>query len=351
VETHRLKAGTNNGSRKTAAAGAVRRDQPLAPAWPSFAGQAQFVGTSPSGKVAIFVDPTLGDPGLQNARDLLADADRVVAANDALFGQPGGQVSVIIFALGGVTDGTGGADHGGCDFDSGGAIEVCASFGNSPRVSALFEAELSECSMGGNLCGCSTGEALSRWCAAVVGQNALSDFTTAPGWFQDGMPNYVDQTDPTDQNADSTGCGMAFLSWLMSQGQSLNAIAQGMVTLGDSGTLAQLYANLTGDDASNAWPNFSAAVQGLGDVTSDDPFGGAAQPAQLKHLPPWTVALAGKVFSTILADIAAGKQEHQIVASVRAAMLSKPGRPVPARAAKACVVGSRRLVPPGTRLG
>ena len=85
-------------------------------------------------------------------------------------GQPaaGGPVSVIIFALGGATDGSGGVDHGGCDYTTGAAIEVCASFGNSARVSALFEAALSECSMGGNLCGISTGEALSRWCAEVI---------------------------------------------------------------------------------------------------------------------------------------------------------------------------------------
>ena len=77
-------------------------------------------------------------------------------------------------------------------------------------VSALFEAELSECSMGGNLCGVSTGEALSRWCAAVISNNALSDFATAPQWAQDGEPDYVNQTDPTDQSADSTGCGISF---------------------------------------------------------------------------------------------------------------------------------------------
>jgi len=349
METHRLKAGTNNGSRKAPVAGAAHRDQPAAPAWPSFTGPSQFVGTSPSGRVTIYVDPTLGDPALQNARDLLADAERVVAANDALFGTQGGSVSVVVFALGGVTDGTGGADHGGCDYDSGSAIEVCASFGNAARVSALFEAELSECSMGGNLCGVNTGEALSRWCAATTSANALSDFATAPTWFQDGAPNYVDQTDPTDQDADSTGCGMAFVSWLMSQGYGLSDIAQAMVALGDQGTLAQLYANLTGDASSNAWPNFIGAVQNLGAITSDDPFGGAAQPAQLKQLPPWTVALAGKVFSSILADIAAGKQEHQIVAGVRAALTSEPAaRRVPAKvkARGECVVGSRRLVPP-----
>ena len=134
----------------------------------------------------------------------------VVAANDKLFSKPGGPVNVIIFAMDGQTDGTGGADHMGCDYQTGAAIEVCASFGNAARVSALFEAELSECSMNGNLCGLSTGEALSRRCAAVIGNNALADFATAPQWYQDGEPDYVNQTDPTDQNADSTGCGMAF---------------------------------------------------------------------------------------------------------------------------------------------
>src|SRR5579864_4141404 len=248
-----------------------------APPWPSYKGHSQLVGTSSSGRVTVYVDPTLGAQGLQNAQDLVADADRVANANDALFGTTGGPVGVIVFALGGQTDGTGGADHLGCDYVSGGAIEVCASFDNSARVSALFEAELSECSMGGNLCGVSTGEALSRWCAAQVGNNALSDFATAPTWAQDGMPNWVDKTDPTDQDADSIGCGMAFLSWLMSQGYALDKIAPAMVALGNSGTLAQLYANLTSNAASKAWAAFQAAVKALPNgVTSDDPFGTGA---------------------------------------------------------------------------
>src|SRR5205085_1295460 len=130
-------------------------------------------------------------------------------------------VDTIVFALNGQTDGTGGADHGGCDLTTGNAIEVDVSYGNSARVVALFEAELSECAMNGQLCGYSTGESLSRWCAAVIGANALSDFATALQWAQDGMPNWVDQTEQSDQDADSTGCGMAFLSWLISQGHTL----------------------------------------------------------------------------------------------------------------------------------
>ena len=302
---------------------AVRRDAPAAPQWPSYQGDSQLVGTSPSGRVTVYVDPTLGQQGLQNAQDLVNDADRVATANDQIFGTTGGNVSAIVFALGGRTDGTGGADHGGCDYTIGAAIEVCASFGNSARVSALFEAELSECSMGGNLCGVNTGEALSRWCAAVIGNNVLSDFATAPTWQQDGMQDYVDQTDPTDQNPDSTGCGMAFLSWLMSQGYPLPQIAQGLVALGADGTLAQLYANLGAGAAGSAWNNFTIAVQNLPNgITSDDPFGGAAQPAQMTHLSPETLGMAGRIFSAIVADVAAGKSHQNIVSSVRRAMTS-----------------------------
>jgi hypothetical protein len=242
---------------------ALRRDAPVAPQWPSYTGTSQFTGTSPSGRVTVYVDPTLDPPGLQNAQGLVNDADRVVTANDSIFSSVGGPVSVIVFALDGNTDGTGGADHMGCDYISGAAIEVCASYGNSARVSGLFEAELSECSMGGNLCATSTGEGLSRWCAAAISSNALDDFATAPVWAQNKMPDFVNQTEATDRNAVSTGCTMAFLSWLMSQGHPLGQIAPAMVSLGDNGTLAQLYASLTADAQENAWPSFQAAVQAL----------------------------------------------------------------------------------------
>ena len=207
--------------------------------WPSYTGVSQLLGSTPDGRVTIYVDPSLGVAGLRNAQDLLADAPRIVKANDALFGTTGGPVNVIVFALGGATDGTGGADHMACDYVSGQNIEVDASFGSSMRVSALFEAELSECSMGGNLCGESTGESLSRRCAMEVSANALPDFATGPTWAADGMPNFIDSVDPTDQNFDATGCGMVFLSWMMSKafGYSLAQIAQAMVLDGDAGTL------------------------------------------------------------------------------------------------------------------
>jgi hypothetical protein len=243
------------------------------PQWPSYTGTSQYVGTSSVTTVAVYVDPSLGAPALQNAQDFLADADRVAAANSAIFGVPGDPVSVIIFALGGQTDGTGGADHNACNFTAGGAIEVCASYGNAMRVSALFEAELSECSMGGDLCGQNTGEALSRWCATVVGNNALVDFATAPAWAQQGMPDFINKTDNTDQNAISTGCGMAFLSWLQNLGFPLNKIAPEMVKLGTSAPFAPLYAALKSAPQTEAWPKFIAAAKALPKIVNDDPFG------------------------------------------------------------------------------
>jgi hypothetical protein len=264
--------------------------------WPSFKGQAKRVGASPSGRVTIYVDAALAQPGQQNAQDLLSDADRVVQANDHFFGTSTGSVNVIVFALGGETDGSGGADHMGCDYVVGNNIEVCASFGNSMRVSALFEAELSECNMSGRLCGYSSGEALSRWCAASVSNNALSDFASAPAWFNNGAPDFVSRTDPTDRNPVSTGCGMAFISWLLSQNFALATIAQGLVALGGNGTFAQLYGTLTGNDPKTAWLTFMGAVRGLhAGVTSDDPFGSiasvqmalaATRPESRRLLPP-----------------------------------------------------------------
>ncbi len=234
---------------------------------------------------AVYVDPSLGAPALQNAQDLLADADRVVGENNTIFGAPGEPVNVIVFALDGRTDGTGGADHNSCDYTNGGDIEVCASYGNGARVSALFEAELSECSMGGNLCGQNTGEALSRWCAAVVSNNALADFATAPQWAQSGMPDFVNKTDNTDQNPVSTGCGMAFISWLQSLGFPLNKIAPAMVKLGTGATFAQLYAALTAKPATTVWPTFLAAAKGLPRIASDDPFGTAPATRKKKGHP------------------------------------------------------------------
>jgi hypothetical protein len=60
----------------------------------------------------------------------------------------------------------------------------------------------------------------------------------------------------------------------MSQNYMLDTVAQGLVTLGAGGTLADLYAILSGNSAANAWPVFQSAISALPDgPNSDDPFG------------------------------------------------------------------------------
>jgi hypothetical protein len=261
------------------------------PKWPSYTGTSQFAGAGAGGRVNVFYDPSLGAPGKANAAALVNDAARIVAANDAIFGTRGGVVNVIIFALGGANDGSGGADHMGCDYATGSAIEVCAAFGDDMMVSGLFEAELSECAMNGNLCGLSTGEALSRWCTISIDDISHSqiwtvDFASAPVWAGGGMPDFVNVTDQTDRNYDSIGCGMAFLSWLQVLGHPLSKIAPAMVKLGNNGTLADLYAAM-GGTKSSAWSGFMGAVKALPHgVVSDDPFGALTMPVPVPVPPP-----------------------------------------------------------------
>ena len=248
--------------------------------WPTFTGVAKEFGVTPDGRVTVFTKEKAAKNTLQNAADLLADAPRIVAANDTLFGTKSLPVNVLVFNLGGSIHGLGGADHMACNFATGQNIEVDADWGDSAFVGALFEAELCECSMNylntsGRLCGLSTGEGLSRWCAMATSNNAiLPQFLSAPVWAKAGFPNWVDRAAPTDQDYNSTGCTMAFLSW-MQINYALSSLAQTMVRLGDSGTLAMLYAAMTGDVAANAWPKFMAAVKALPapGVVNDDPFG------------------------------------------------------------------------------
>src|SRR5262249_42982931 len=129
----------------------------------------------------------------------------------------------------------------------------------------------------------------------------LADFATAPTWAQRGMPDWVTKTDNTDVNPVSTGCGMAFLSWLQHLGSPLNKIAPAMVALGTTGTLAQLYAKLAADGQSNAWPKFQTAVKALPQIVTDDPFGAGFGVGQ-KMKGRWTGPLKKAKRATVAAS-------------------------------------------------
>jgi len=154
----------------------------------------------------------------------------------------------------------------------------------------------------------------------------------------------VNTTEDTDQGADSPGCGMAFISWMISQGHGLSQMAPAMVSLGDSGTLAQLYANLTSDDPANAWPNFQDAINSLpSGVNSDDPFNGLSQPTQKVNVAPGSAELVGRVFASMVTDLVAGRKPERIAANIRTVLAPA----APPSASAMCAPGSKRLLPPG----
>jgi hypothetical protein len=227
------------GLRKNLAAGA-----PAAFDFPT-----QLVGATPDGKVTVYYDPSLGQPGAQLAQQVLTTVAKTYADCQMFFNTPGEPINVIIAAVNNVTDGSGGAYHNSC-WD----------------------------------CGASNGEALSRFLAQQTSggpDGALAEYATGPQWDAVGRPNWIDATAPTDQDAVSTGCGVVYLYWMLGRGFTPNQITQAGCP---DGTLRSNYAALTGK--TSAWTDFEAALAGLsGAIVSDDPWlrpaaVAAANPAQ-----------------------------------------------------------------------
>ena len=88
-------------------------------------GTSQFVGNKPDGppyRICRSDAWTAGDA--ERARDLLSDADRVVAANDQLFATSGRAVNVIYMRHELGNRRLRRADHMGCDDTTGGQSEL-----------------------------------------------------------------------------------------------------------------------------------------------------------------------------------------------------------------------------------
>jgi hypothetical protein len=245
-----------------AAADTVRLDYP-----------ATQVGVT--GNVTVLYDPALGPQGLALAKQMLNAVTSPYNDMQNFFGIAGGAVQVIIAPLSGNNDGSGGAYHYGCDFASGSDLYVDATFANTTvdpleLEVALYVAELSESFMGpqgkGWGCGSSNGEGLSRFCAErETPWNTLADYATVPTWASAGFPDWVTQTEQTDQDAVSTGCSVAYLYWMGSLGFTVPQIVQA-----GGNTLAANYQTLTGK--ASAYPDLVAAMRALPAITTDKPF-------------------------------------------------------------------------------
>ncbi len=250
----------------------------LPAAAPAFDYPATLVGTV--GNISVYYDPSLGAPGQTLATQMLGRVIGPYVDMEAYFGVSGGAVNIVISPLSAANDGSGGAYHYGCDFNSGGTLYLDATFGNTginplDLETLLYVAELSECFMGtqgkGWGCGFSNGEGLSRYLATrETPPGTLPQWgVTGPSWVSAGYPDWVTTTENTDQDYASTGCAILYIYWMRSLGFSALQIVQAA-----GATLADNYQTLTGK--TSAYADLKAAVSAL-TVTSDNPF--AAAPA------------------------------------------------------------------------
>jgi len=88
-------------------------------------------------------------------------------------------------------------------------------------------------------------------------------------WVQNGMANWVDSLD-FQEGKEAIGCCMAFVSYLLYQGLTIDAISEAAIP---GSTPAMTYQVLSQGPQEQAWQVFSGVVRALGvRVTSSDPF-------------------------------------------------------------------------------
>jgi len=142
-----------------------------------------------------------------------------------------------------VQSGNSGASHSGCS----GTVLNCDAFsGDDPDLlRMLVVSEADEVFMdnqgAGWDCGASNGEGLSRVLATHRYPHELNGFASGPSWLTSNRPDWVSNTEGTDQHFVSIGCATLFIHYLKFQlGYSFE-----QVTLVGGSTLAQTYQGLT----------------------------------------------------------------------------------------------------------
>ncbi len=247
-------------------------------------GNSKWVG-SDGHPVAVSYETATGAAGKAIATNILGRIDDLMTYLDRVFDVKGkgGNVVICSSPFQGATDGSGGAYHYSCSFNSdspgGSDWYECLATGNPDMDFGLVMAEVCESYMGlqrkGWNCGGSGGEGLSRFLAEIVsgGPNgALSAFASGSAW--DGT-DWISHDQGTDQDYPSIGCAILYCWWLTSLGYTVDQIVQAGEP---DGTLASNYVVLAGKPSAQAFADFKAAVAAAGGPTSDNPFGVATPP-------------------------------------------------------------------------
>ena len=216
---------------------------------------------------------TLGAEGPAVAQQLAARAEQDFTTLQGYFG--GITPASLPFQIR-ITPGNSGASHMSCLGTQLSIGARSAPAGDPAFINSLVVAEEDEVFMAtfgrGWDCGASNGEGLSRVLANDLYPGAEpAGFVSAPVWLDQGRPDFVNTTDPTDTNYVSIGCSVLFLNWLRFQ---LGHTWQAIIAAG-APTLAQTYTNL--GEAGDGWARFRDLMQqrfpqSPSGLTSDNPF-------------------------------------------------------------------------------
>ncbi len=229
------------------------------------------------GQTAHFVvsyDDSLSN-GAALAQSVLGRCEQDLSALSTLYGGIMPPASSLPFQVS-LVPGGGGASHPGCAAT---AITCYISAGTIlQNLPGLVDAEVVEVfeaiQAKGVNCGFSNGEAISRVLPTVLNPAWRPWFSTGNAWLNStnpSRPDWVTNTEPTDQNVVSTGCGSLFLNYLAYQ---LNFSWPDIISAG-APTLGQTAANL---GLQNAFSDFAALLArhyppGTAvNLPDDDPF-------------------------------------------------------------------------------
>jgi len=232
---------------------------------------------TPAGSTAHFnvlYDAGLGADGPTIANAVLASCESDYAKLRGYFS--GVTPAGLPFTIHLTTDSSG-AGHASCAATDISIGARSAPGVNIPFIRSLLIAEVDEvfeATFGhGWNCGASNGEGLSRVLANGMYPGAEpGNFVSAPVWLDNGRPDWVNNTEPTDRDYVSIGCSVLFLNWLRYQ---LHFSWAEIIAAG-APTLSQTYTNLTGrNDALARFANLLQAHFPVGTpsgLTNDNPY-------------------------------------------------------------------------------
>jgi hypothetical protein len=225
----------------------------------------------------VYSATSLGVQGQQVGQAVLQRCEADAQTLSGYFNIPVQHCNIIVAPLSQNQDGSGGAYHHTCiDSDLYCDVEFHPQV-NTDITNALSiaeEVEVFEAVQNrGWDCGASNGEGLSRVLAEALYPGVLDGYSTAAAWLDTAnRPDWVTNTNNTDQDSVSNGCSVLFLNWLNGPlGNGWDKICQAA-----GATLADTYEQLMGQNT--AYQDFRAAVDKMfpvgkpSGVTTDNPF-------------------------------------------------------------------------------